>query len=302
MGSCPLSRARHDVRGHGGDERRREHGRREVPLHLLEHEDQAGERRVERGREPGAGAGGDERLPLPRGAAKPSAHGLAECAAHLDGGALAAQRQAAADPDDAADELDGEDARGPHGPEVVQHGLQVRDAAPGRLRRHGADQPDGDAGAGRAEQDRDRDSPARVAVRVLDEIGAQSVRRRQDAREGHGHQAGDEPEHDGAGKLPPPLLVRAQEAAHLAPHELRDGLVGWLLIGCRDVRLGWMLGHERVRRSANGSVAPTAHGRCHESVTFARRRNPAAEFHGEEVDTEHGIRNLVIGIEAVFAR
>lgn len=28
----------------------------------------------------------------------------------------------------------------------------------------------------------------------------------------------------------------------------------------------------------------------------------ARVFHGEEVDTEHGIRNLVIGIEAVFAR
>jgi hypothetical protein len=46
-------------------------------------------------------------------------------------------------------------------------------------------------------------------------------------------------------------------------------------------------------------------GFCASVRASLRAVNPHSrrlDFHGEEVDTELGIRNLVIGIEAVFAR
>ncbi len=212
----PVQQSRDDVRGHGRDQRRAEHRRREIPLQLFEDEDESGERGVECRREAGAAAGGDERLPLSRRAAEPPADHLSQRATHLDGRTFAAEGEPAAYPRHAPDELDGEKAGPSHRVQVVEHAFEMGDAASRRLRSEAAYEPHGEGTPECSDEHRCRDAPSRVRVRPLYQVRPELVTDHEEACERDGREAAQETEDDGARELTAALLVRVEKVAHLA--------------------------------------------------------------------------------------
>lgn len=213
-------RPRNNIRRHGRDQCRGEDGWREVALKLLEHEHEARQGRVEGRRESGTCARGDKCLPLTGRAAEPLAHELPEGASHLDGGPLASEGEAGPDADDTADELHDEDAGSSHRPQVMQYRLQVGDAASGRLGREGSYEPDSDPSAERPQDDGDCESPGEALARVLDQLGPHCVPASECPGESDRGEACEDTDDDRPRKLPPPLLVGAQEFPDLALHNV----------------------------------------------------------------------------------
>ena len=133
---------------HRGDAGRR--GRQygtglEAPQNLLEDEEHAAERCVERGGKARAGTRSEQRGPLV--AHRPNARGeqRAKGRAHLHGRSFAPERQAAADREQTAEELDGNDACGCRGHLAAEHRDDVRNAATRGERREATHEPGGDA-------------------------------------------------------------------------------------------------------------------------------------------------------------
>ena len=164
-----------DVGDDGCQEGHREHRRSEVALDLLEDEHEPGQRRVERRRQAGTGAGCDQGAALTRRGGEPSTDHLSDGRAHLDGRSLATEREARADAHDAARELHREDAFPADRGEAVQDRLHVRYPASRRLGREPRNQPYGDATAGRGDENDDEESPRMVQVGCGDELGSQSL-------------------------------------------------------------------------------------------------------------------------------
>ena len=108
---------------------------------FLEDEDGAGDRRVEGGAEARAGSCRDQHPAVRPASAEYLSDKMSEARAHLDGRALAAEREAGADREQAAEELDRYQAKRDRRKLPAQNGFDMRDAASRRVGRVTANQP-----------------------------------------------------------------------------------------------------------------------------------------------------------------
>ncbi len=215
----------HDVGGHRGHERSSQCAGREVAAELFEDEDDAGEGRVEGRRQSGAGAGGDQDVPLAGAALEPAAHHLAQGAPHLHGGPFPPEREAAADAEGAAGEFDQQHPPPAHAAQAVENGLEMRDAAAGGLGSEAADEPERGSRAGAADHEHEQQAPGgRHGMGRAEQAIARAVGSLEREPEPGGDQAGEDPDQGGArDDLAPPVLA-AVEVADLASDVARgDG-------------------------------------------------------------------------------
>src|SRR5690606_7299987 len=117
-----------------------------------------------------------EALPLARRAADRACDELAGRRAHLDRRTLASEGEAGADARRRATELDGDQPCRPEPAEVVQHRLDVRDAAPARIGLDAADERERETDAHRAEEHRERDARRSETARPADQGVPEQVR------------------------------------------------------------------------------------------------------------------------------
>src|SRR6185436_3247133 len=143
---------------------------------------------------------------------------LADRASHLHRWTLAAEREAGADPQRAAGELDRQDPPPPEAVEMVQHRLDVGDAAPGGLGSEAPHEPHRDGGAESADRDRQQDAPAAEAVGGGDEVVASRVSPVEGAAEEDGHETRDRPDEDRTRQQVPPALLPLRVLAELLTH------------------------------------------------------------------------------------
>ena len=156
-------RAHHRQAAAAGGERRDRRPELEAAQELLEHEDRAGERRVECGGEPRARAGGEQDSGVRGAEAEAAREEVTERRAHLHRRTLPAERETGADRQRAADELDRKDRSAYRARVAADHRLDVLDAAARRLGREPRHQPARDEGRGGGEADRDDPADPRVA-------------------------------------------------------------------------------------------------------------------------------------------
>jgi hypothetical protein len=123
-----------------GAERRDRHPQFEAAHQFLEHENGAGDRRVERSRKAGPGACSQQHAAIGPIAPEGSADEMAESAGHVHARPLAAERQSGADCERAADEFYWNDAKRRLRHLPLENGFDLRNAAAGRLRRHPANE------------------------------------------------------------------------------------------------------------------------------------------------------------------
>ena len=105
----------------------------ESPHQFLEHEDSAGDRRVEGGGETGDGAGREQHPAIGPIATKGFAHEMAQGRGHMHARPLAAKRKSGADRKRPADELHRNDAKPRLRQLPIEDGFDMRDAASDRL-------------------------------------------------------------------------------------------------------------------------------------------------------------------------
>jgi hypothetical protein len=117
---------------------------------------------------------------------------------HLDGGAFAAKRQAGADREQAANELDWNKAKPDRRKLATQNCFNVRDSASRRMGREAANQPGRQSGCARASGNYDREAEGPPPMSPSDRRVAQTVRLNEGETENRSHKAcesaGDERE------------------------------------------------------------------------------------------------------------
>jgi hypothetical protein len=143
---------------------RRDRDARLEPAHqLLQHEYGAGDRRVERGGEARPCPGGEQHAAIGPVAPEHPADEVGDVRPHLHARALAAEREAGANSEHAAHELDADQSIGGVGKLAAQHRLDVGNAAAGGVRRELPNQPSGQrnrGGAGSRHKDKADDRGA----------------------------------------------------------------------------------------------------------------------------------------------
>ena len=113
---------------------------------FLEDEDGARDRRVEGGPEARAGPGRNQHPAVRPASTEYLSDKMSEARAHLDGGALAAEREAGADREQAAEELDRNQAKRDRRKLPAQDRFDMRDAASRRVGEVATNQPGGERG------------------------------------------------------------------------------------------------------------------------------------------------------------
>src|SRR6185437_16421581 len=148
----------------------------EPPHQLLEHEDAAGDRRVEGGGEPGSGPRGEQHPAVGPAAPEDFADEMAERRGHVHAWPLAAKRKPGTDGERAADELDRNDAKARLGQLAVQDGFDMWNAAADRLGRDPAHEGRRRRGRRGASYDEEPEPPGPLRMRPADKRIAQPVR------------------------------------------------------------------------------------------------------------------------------
>jgi len=144
----------------------------ELAVEFFDDEEESGERGIERGGEPGAGACGEELGEVGLRGAKETGEGAGDGGAHLDGGALAAEGEAGADSEDAAEEFDGDQATPIQRADVEENAFEMRDAAAGSFGCEADGGPADDAAGDQADRGHDGPAPGGVGVEEGEEVGA----------------------------------------------------------------------------------------------------------------------------------
>ena len=137
-------------RGRRRAERRDRDPQFEPPHQFLEHEDAAGDWRVERRGEAGPGPGGEQHAAIGPIAPKGLADKMAQGRGHMHARPLAAKRKSGADRERAADELHRNDAKRRLRQLPVEDGFDMGDAASDRLGREPAHERSRDSRCRRA--------------------------------------------------------------------------------------------------------------------------------------------------------
>ncbi len=117
----------------------------------------------------------------------------------MHGRALAAEREAGADGENPAEELDRNHPKADRLNLAAQNGFDVRDTAAGRLRREPAHEPAGNRGRARAGGDDNEEAAGRLAVSPFDQEVAKPVRlfepETEERSDNSRNRAGDQREH-----------------------------------------------------------------------------------------------------------
>ena len=155
-----------DAGYHLGDQRRGDAGDEDgmvalevvgrFPAHLLDHEQDAGDRRVERRGDPGAGARRDQRHRFAFATAGATGHAERGGAAHVHGRTLPAEREAGTQRQSPSDELHRQDPPPAQRPDIQQRALDLLNAAAGGFGREPAHEP---AGNGQCDGDENQGDP-----------------------------------------------------------------------------------------------------------------------------------------------
>jgi hypothetical protein len=114
---------------------------------------------------------------------------MSEARAHLDGGALAPERQARADGQDSAEEFHRDQEKRGRRKLPTQNGFDVRDAASRRVRRKAANQPSGERSRCGARNEDDQETHGFPAVSPSNQRIAKTVR----LNEGEAESRSDKP-------------------------------------------------------------------------------------------------------------
>ena len=210
-----------EMRCRRGAERRDRDPQFEPPHQFLEHENGAGDRRVERRGEARSGAGGKQHAAIGPIAPKDLADQMAERRGHVHARTFAAKRKPGADRERAADELHRNDAKRRLRQLPVQDRLDMGDAASGRLRRDPADERSRDSrAAAQAATRSQKPSGPCACARAIKRV-AQSIRLfEQEHEEGDasaGNRAHDERE-NGQEREAPALAFRFVPVSQFRNH------------------------------------------------------------------------------------
>ncbi len=141
---------RHRNRSGRGAERGDRDAQLELPHQLFQHEYRPGDRRVEGGGKAGACAGREQHAAIRPAAAEYDSHEAADDGRHLHARPLAAERQPATDCQQPAEELDRDQAKRRRLELLVQHRLDVGNAAARGATFVPANQPGSHGGRGGA--------------------------------------------------------------------------------------------------------------------------------------------------------
>ena len=163
----------------------------EPPHQFLEHEDGAGDRRVERRGEAGPRPGGKQHAAIGPIASKNFADQMAQGPGHVHARPLAAERKPGADRERAADELHRNDTKRRLRHLPSEDGFDLRDAAAGRLGRDPANQRSRDSRSHRASRDDEPDALGPLRMGKSEKRIAQLIRLFEQEHEAGDASAGD---------------------------------------------------------------------------------------------------------------
>ena len=190
-----LAVAKNRARDRDGARRRAERGDRdpqfEPPHQFLEHEDGAGDWRVERRGEAGSRPGGKQHPAIGPIAPKNFADKMAQGRGHVHARPLAAKRKPGADRERAADELHRNDTKRRLRQLPIEDGFDLRDAASGRLGRDPANQRSRDSRRRPASRDQQPEALGPLRMGEDEKRIAQSIRLFEQEHETGDASAGD---------------------------------------------------------------------------------------------------------------
>ena len=142
---------------------------------FLEDENGAGDRRVEGCAQARAGSGRNQHPAVRPASAKYLSDKMSEACAHLDGRAFPAEREASADREQAAEELDRNQAKRDRRKLATQNGFDMRDAAPRRVGGVATNQPSGNCGRACANRNDQEEAGGLLAMSPSDQRIAKLV-------------------------------------------------------------------------------------------------------------------------------